>query len=201
MSFEYVLSRSGLLVAYPEKALLDWLYLSGAARSVKALEERLFEDLGLRPEAFKEFDLGRLVEYARRMPGESFRVHFARLLAASSSLSARRPMRYIVSMKSQFRAIDVAGTIESTRRELAELGVERLRLFGSRARGDAREDSDIDLLVEFAEGRKSFDSFMAVAELLDDRFPSRVDLLTPESFDEKRLARILSESVAYEIAG
>jgi uncharacterized protein len=97
-------------------------------------------------------------------------------------------------------AIDVDETIEKSKRELAFLGVERLRLFGSRARGDARDDSDIDFLVEFAEGRKSFDAFMDVAELLEDRFPARVDLLTSESFDEGRLERILSEAIAYEIA-
>jgi predicted transcriptional regulator of viral defense system len=71
---------SGFLVARPEKALLDWLYLSGAVRSVKAMESRLYEDLRLEPEALGELDRDRLVDYAGRMPGESFRVHFAKLL-------------------------------------------------------------------------------------------------------------------------
>jgi hypothetical protein len=42
---------------------------------------------------------------------------------------------------------------------------------------------------------------MDVAELLEARFPAQVDLLTPESFDEARLGRIMSESISYEIAG
>ncbi len=71
---------SGWLEAYPEKALLDWLYRSGSLRSVSALEARLFEDLRLDPELFRDLDRERLAAYAARMPGETFRVHFAKLL-------------------------------------------------------------------------------------------------------------------------
>jgi len=38
---------------------------------------------------------------------------------------------------------------------LAEQGVAHLAIFGSRARGDAREESDLDLLIDVAPGRKS----------------------------------------------
>jgi hypothetical protein len=74
---------SGYLVATPEKALLDWLYRSGAVRSVKALEERLFEDLRLDPDAFRDLDQDRLALYAAAMPGESFSLHFAKLIGRS----------------------------------------------------------------------------------------------------------------------
>jgi len=37
---------------------------------------------------------------------------------------------------------------------LAEDGVTHLAMFGSRARGDQREDSDLDLLIEVDEHRK-----------------------------------------------
>src|SRR5215212_10907251 len=33
--------------------------------------------------------------------------------------------------------------------------------------GEARPDSDVDLLVEFAPGAKTFDRFLALSELLD----------------------------------
>lgn len=94
---------------------------------------------------------------------------------------------------------DISAAVRDACGELKSLGVARLRLFGSRARGDAREDSDIDFLVEFVEGRKNFDAFMSVAEVLEARFPFAVDLLTPEAFDQKRRTKILQESVAYEI--
>ncbi len=49
------------------------------------------------------------------------------------------------------------------------MGVLRLALFGSVLRGEARPDSDADVLVEFAPGAKSFDRFLALAELLEER--------------------------------
>jgi uncharacterized protein len=39
--------------------------------------------------------------------------------------------------------------------ELRALGVERLALFGSLLRGEARADSDVDLLVQFKQGSKT----------------------------------------------
>ncbi|MBL8967902.1 MAG: hypothetical protein JNG85_12920 [Spirochaetaceae bacterium] len=71
---------SGWLEAHPEKALLDWLYRSGSLRSVSALEERLFEDLRLDQELFRDLDRERLAGYAALMPGATFRVHLAKLL-------------------------------------------------------------------------------------------------------------------------
>ena len=71
---------SGWLEAFPEKALLDWLYRSGSLRSVSALEGRLFEDLRLDDDLFRDLDRGRLADYAARMPGATFRVHLAKLL-------------------------------------------------------------------------------------------------------------------------
>ena len=39
-------------------------------------------------------------------------------------------------------------------------GVRRLGLFGSHVRGEEREESDIDLIVEFEEGKKNYDNFI-----------------------------------------
>ena len=53
--------------------------------------------------------------------------------------------------------------------EIRALGVERLALFGSVLRDEARPDSDVDLLVQFSEGAKTFDQFLALCELLEAR--------------------------------
>jgi uncharacterized protein len=58
--------------------------------------------------------------------------------------------------------------------ELRALGVSRLALFGSLVRGHARPDSDVDLLVKFAPGAKTFDRFLALSELLEDVLGRRV---------------------------
>ena len=63
-------------------------------------------------------------------------------------------------------------------------GIKRIGLFGSYARGEQREDSDIDLLVEFDEGKKSFDNFMDLSFFLEDILGKRIDLLTLESVSQ-----------------
>lgn len=94
---------------------------------------------------------------------------------------------------------EVENRILELSEHLRSLGVRRIGLFGSTARGDARKDSDVDLLVEFVDGRKTFDAYMDVADALEAGFPVHVDVLTPESFDPHRLARIEKETIYYEI--
>lgn len=65
--------------------------------------------------------------------------------------------------------------------DIRQLGVRRLALFGSVIRGEARPDSDVDLLVEFAPEQKSFDRFMALSELLERILGHPVELVTIES--------------------
>ena len=56
--------------------------------------------------------------------------------------------------------------------------VAKLELFGSRARGTARPDSDVDLLVTFAEGETPGLEFFGLANDLEALLGRRVDLLT-----------------------
>lgn len=74
------------------------------------------------------------------------------------------------------------------------MGVVRLALFGSILRGDASERSDVDLLVEFAPGAKSFDHFMALAELLEVQLGRSVELVTIEALSPFIGPRILLEA-------
>lgn len=79
--------------------------------------------------------------------------------------------------------------------ELEQLGVIRLALFGSVLKGCARSDSDVDLLVEFAPGAKSFAAFIAVSELLEERLGRRVELVTTDALSPFIGPRILAEAV------
>jgi predicted nucleotidyltransferase len=51
--------------------------------------------------------------------------------------------------------------------EIRAFGVIRLALFGSVLRGQTHADSDVDVLVQFALGAKTYNRFFALSELLD----------------------------------
>lgn len=59
-------------------------------------------------------------------------------------------------------------------------GVTRSSLFGSYARGDARDDSDIDILVEFPKGKSLLD-LIGLEQDLQDALGKKVDVGTYRS--------------------
>jgi hypothetical protein len=63
-------------------------------------------------------------------------------------------------------------------------GVKRLRLFGSTARDEAREDSDVDILVEFA-APATFDGYFGLLHFLEERLGRSVDLVTEKGLKER----------------
>jgi predicted nucleotidyltransferase len=90
--------------------------------------------------------------------------------------------------------VDVLERIRDAEGEIRGLGVRRLALFGSFARSEARSDSDVDLLVEFAPGQKSFDRFTRLYDLLEDRLARRVELVTTEALSPYIGPHILAEA-------
>jgi predicted nucleotidyltransferase len=74
---------------------------------------------------------------------------------------------------------------ENKERFKKEYGVKEIYLFGSVARGEEREDSDIDLLVEFDEAPMNFYRFFGLRDEFENRFKKRVDLLEKEAIKER----------------
>lgn len=72
-------------------------------------------------------------------------------------------------------------------------GVQRLGLFGSFRRDEARADSDVDLFVEFEPGAATFDHFMDLSFFCEDLFGRRVEIVTPNSLSPYLGPRILAE--------
>jgi hypothetical protein len=77
---------------------------------------------------------------------------------------------------------------------LRRLGVRRLGLFGSCARGEATANSDLDFVVDFAE--KSFDAYMDLKAYLEDLFGCRVDLVLADTI-KPRLRPIIQRETVY----
>lgn len=74
-------------------------------------------------------------------------------------------------------------------------GVERIGIFGSFVRGEERPESDVDVLVEFREGEKTFDHYMDLKFYLEDIFGRKVDLVMKGAIKPRLREPILSEVV------
>jgi predicted nucleotidyltransferase len=70
--------------------------------------------------------------------------------------------------------LDAAGPV--LKALAADLGFTRLAVFGSVARGTARPDSDIDLIVESPPGTSSFE-FLRFKQLIEQVLGRKVDLI------------------------
>jgi uncharacterized protein len=77
---------------------------------------------------------------------------------------------------------------------LRALGVVRLRLFGSFVRDEARADSDVDLLVDFAPGALRLERVLTAADALEARLRRRVEFITPDALSPYLGPHILQEA-------
>lgn len=90
---------------------------------------------------------------------------------------------------------DTALTILRSRREdLDRLGIASLALFGSTARDEAMEDSDVDLLVSFQK-QPSFLVYMEAKAALECWLGTKVDLVTQEGLLERVRPKVLMEAI------
>ncbi len=88
----------------------------------------------------------------------------------------------------------LARSLQSITKDLERLGVERLSVFGSHARGEAREDSDVDVLVEFR-GPATLQSYSDLKLLLEGLWQRKVDLVTERAIRPELRPRIRGEAI------
>lgn len=74
-------------------------------------------------------------------------------------------------------------------------GIAKIGIFGSFARGEERPESDVDILVMFRDGKKTFDNFMGTKFYLEDLFKRKVDLVTDAALKPLIREPILREVV------
>ncbi|HMO58079.1 MAG TPA: nucleotidyltransferase family protein [Roseiflexaceae bacterium] len=87
----------------------------------------------------------------------------------------------------------ILALLREQRATLRRFGVRRCGIFGSFVHNDSHDQSDVDILVEFEPGQKTFDHFMQLAFFLEDLFGRKVDLLTTESLSPYIGPHILRE--------
>jgi len=81
--------------------------------------------------------------------------------------------------------------IEQNKGKVRSFGVKKLVLIGSYARNEATNDSDIDFLVEFKQGRGLFDDYVHLLHFLEDLFGNNIDLVKSSLIREELKPYIL----------
>lgn len=96
--------------------------------------------------------------------------------------------------RAALRRDDILRTLGDSKSLLEAFGVARLSLFGSFARDEGGDDSDVDLLVEFSRPIGLFE-FVRLQRQLGELVGHRVDLVTPAALKPQLRDRILHEAV------
>ena len=83
---------------------------------------------------------------------------------------------------------------DEIRRIARRHGIERVRVFGSYARGEAGPESDIDLLIRLQPGH-GFSDFMAFCEEAEAALGRHVDVVTEDGLSPYIRDRVLAEAI------
>ena len=75
-------------------------------------------------------------------------------------------------------------------------GVQRLGIFGSFVRDEAKESSDVDFFVEFNPAKKTFKNFMRLADVLEEITGRKIEIVTPQSLN-KFIGKYIIQEVEY----
>jgi len=89
---------------------------------------------------------------------------------------------------------DIFKLIEQNKVKIKKYHVKKIGLFGSILRGEHTNESDVDLIVEFEEGKKNYDNFIELVFLLERLLKRKVDLLTIEAINPYMKPKILKEA-------
>jgi hypothetical protein len=86
--------------------------------------------------------------------------------------------------------------LQNNRDVMRRFSVKNLYLFGSVARGEGQEGSDVDILVEYeAEARVGLFQFVRLRRELSNILGCAVDLATPDSLHKELKDDILREAI------
>jgi uncharacterized protein len=88
----------------------------------------------------------------------------------------------------------ILNTIASKKDEISLFGIKAIGLFGSYARDEQSENSDIDILIDFEPDKESFDNYMAVYDIIEKMFRNqRVEVVTKNGLSPYIGPKILNE--------
>lgn len=88
---------------------------------------------------------------------------------------------------------EILKKLEENRETIRGFGVRRLGIFGSYARGEQTEGSDIDFLVQFE--KKTFNNYMDLKFFLEELFGCPVDLVISDAVKPRLRKPIFEETI------
>jgi uncharacterized protein len=88
---------------------------------------------------------------------------------------------------------DAISRLKQHETDLKRLGVEHLYMFGSTARGEANEDSDVDLFFDYEKGKLGLFELMDVKEYAASILGRKADIMTRDSL-HKTLRQQIEET-------
>ena len=98
-------------------------------------------------------------------------------------------------MSSAIKSEEIFSTLHNSLNVVKErYHVDKLALFGSRARGDAHDASDIDILVDFAPGADLLD-LSGLKLYYEDMFGRTVDVVPRRAIREELREAILADAI------
>ena len=108
-------------------------------------------------------------------------------------MEAKALVCYIGFMKRD----EVISRLQEHKADLKRLGVKRLYLFGSTARGEATDDSDVDLFFDYEKGKLGLFELMDVKEYAAGILGCKADIMTRDSLHKTLRPKI--ESAAFRV--
>ena len=90
---------------------------------------------------------------------------------------------------------EILERLRNCKTDLLKFGVSKIGLFGSAKRGDANQNSDIDILIDFDSDKETFNNFMNACNFLEISFGGqKIDIVS-----EKGLSQYIDPYILKEV--
>ena len=94
---------------------------------------------------------------------------------------------------------DIFKKLKHNESKINKFGVDKIGIFGSYSKNIHDNKSDIDILVKFQKGEKTFDNYMELKFFLQELFNKEVDLVIAENIKDELKEEILGSAEYAEL--